>query len=104
MQIKLSKTWTVGSPLPEGVGGFGRVFDVTDSEGKPGGDARGRLEGHDRREDLDRGQFVPRTAVEMASEGLSITFAAHRLAPVPRAGRGHVPTRPTEPHAVDRGR
>jgi len=35
MQIKLSKTWTVGSPLPEGVGGFGRVFDVTDSEGKP---------------------------------------------------------------------
>lgn len=34
MQIKLSKTWTVGSPLPGGVGGFGRVFDVTDSEGK----------------------------------------------------------------------
>ena len=48
-----------------------------------GGDAQGRLEGHDRLEDLHRGQFVPRTAVEMAREGLSTTFAAHRLAPVP---------------------
>jgi len=69
-----------------------------------GGAAQGRLEGHDRHEDVDHGQFVPRTAVEMAREGLSTNFAVRCLDPVPGAGRGQVPARPTEPHAVDRGR
>lgn len=34
MQFKLAKTWTLGNPLTDGVGGFGRVFDVTNSEGE----------------------------------------------------------------------
>src|SRR5450759_3008678 len=34
MQFKLAKTWTLGDPLTDGVGGFGRVFDVTNPEGE----------------------------------------------------------------------
>ena len=41
-----------------------------------GGDAQGRSVGYDRLEDLDHAKLVPRTAVEMAGEGLSTTLAA----------------------------
>jgi hypothetical protein len=58
-----------------------------------GGDVQGRLLGHDRREDLDRGQLLPRTAVEIAGEGLSTTFTARRLAPGPVALPVGVPAR-----------
>jgi hypothetical protein len=69
-----------------------------------GGGVQGRFEGHDRAEDLDHGQFVPRTAVEMAREGLSTTFAARRRDPGPGADPEQVPAGSTEPRAVDRGR
>jgi DNA primase len=77
---------------------------VVQAAAAAGRGVQGRLRGRDRLEDLDRGQFVPRTAREIAGEGLSTTFAVRRLAPVPGTGRGQVSARPTEPHAVDRGR
>ena len=69
-----------------------------------GGNGQGRLVRHDPLEDLDRGRFVPRSAVDMAGEGLSTTFVSRRLAPASGAGRGQVHAGPTGPHAVDRGR
>jgi len=69
-----------------------------------GGDAQRRLLGHDRLGDLDRSQFVTRTAVEIAREGLSTNFAARRLASGPAVDLDPAPARPAEPHAVDRGR
>ena len=58
------------------------------------GDAQGRHEGHDLRVDLDRGQLVPRTAVEMASEGLSTAFAFRHLGQDPNPRKKSA--RPTE--------
>ncbi len=69
-----------------------------------GGDTRGRLEGHERRADLDRGNFVPRPALEKAREGLSTNFAARLRDPGPTANSGHTLPRSTEQHTAGRGR
>ncbi|MEP7368613.1 MAG: toprim domain-containing protein, partial [Dermatophilaceae bacterium] len=60
-----------------------------------GGEVQGRLAGHDRLEELDRGRFAPRTAVEIAGEGLSTTFAARHRVARPSVVLGQAPVGPS---------